>query len=71
VLPVDTLGKSIPWLPLDETAGPRVDYVGFNTVKPPFNSHLVRRAFAYSVDRQVLVDMMKRYGARMSCQPRI
>jgi ABC-type transport system substrate-binding protein len=61
VLPVDTLGEKIPWLPLDETARPRVDYVGFNTAKPPFNSPLVRRAFAYSVDRQVLVEMMKKY----------
>lgn len=63
VLPVDTLGKEIPWLPLDKTAAPLVNYVGFNTVKPPFNSPLVRQAFAHAVDRDVLVTMAKKYRA--------
>ena len=40
VLPVDTLGKSIPWLPMDESARPVTDYVAFNTLHPPFNSAL-------------------------------
>ena len=63
VLPLDTLGQGIPWLPLDTASSPAVNYVGFNTVKPPFNSALVRRAFAYSVDRDVLVEMATRYRA--------
>ncbi len=63
VVPVDTLGKSIPWLPLDKTATPGVNYVGFNTVKHPFDSSLVRRAFAYSIDREVIVGMARSYGA--------
>jgi len=46
---------------LDKTAKPGVNYVGFNTVKPPFNSSLVRQAFAYSIDREVLVEMAKKY----------
>ena len=61
VLPVDTLGKSIPWLPLDKTARPGVNYIGFNTLKPPFNSPLVRQAFAYAIDRDVLVEMAIKY----------
>lgn len=61
VLPVDTLGKTIPWLPMDETARPVIDYVAFNTLRPPFNSALVRRAFAHAIDRQVLADMAKKY----------
>jgi len=63
VLPLDTLGEGIPWLPLDNTSIPGVNYVGFNTVKPPFNSALVRQAFAYSVDRDALVEMAIRYRA--------
>ena len=64
VLPVDTLGKTIPWLPLDEAARPTVHYVAFNTTRPPFNSALVRRAFAYAVDRQVILDMAEKYKAK-------
>lgn len=64
VLPVDSLEKTIPWLPLDETARPVVHYVAFNTQRPPFNSALVRRAFAYAVDRQVLLEMAEKYHAR-------
>jgi len=60
-LPLDTLGKSSPWLPLDKTARPGVSYVGFNTLKPPFNNPLVRQAFAYAIDRDVLVEMAIRY----------
>ena len=64
VLPLDTLGKSIPWLPLDESARPTVHYIGFNTLRPPFNSAMVRQAFAYAVDRQVILDMAKKYKAK-------
>jgi oligopeptide transport system substrate-binding protein len=63
VLPIDTLGKNIPWLPMDETARPGVHFVGFNTLRPPFNSALVRQAFAYAIDRQIIVDMAKKYKA--------
>jgi ABC-type oligopeptide transport system substrate-binding subunit len=64
VLPVDTLGKGVPWLPLDENYRPVVQYVAFNTVKAPFNSATLRQALAYAVDRDVLIDMVKSYGAR-------
>jgi ABC-type oligopeptide transport system substrate-binding subunit len=37
--------------------------VGFNTLHPPFNSALVRQAFAYAIDRQVIADMAKKYKA--------
>jgi oligopeptide transport system substrate-binding protein len=42
---------------------PGVHFVAFNTLRPPFNSALVRQAFAYAVDRQVIVDMAKKYKA--------
>ncbi len=64
VLPVDTLGKTIPWIPLDENARPAVHSVFFNTLLPPFNSALVRRAFAHAIDRQVIYEMAEKYKAR-------
>jgi len=48
---------------------PAVNYVGFNTLKPPFNSALVRQAFAYSVDRDVLVEMARRYNPSRNPTP--
>jgi oligopeptide transport system substrate-binding protein len=60
VLPVDTLGKDIPWLPFDEN-GAGVYFVGFNTLRPPFNSALVRQAFASAVDRQMITEMAEKY----------
>jgi len=63
VLPLDTLGNSIPWLPVDETARPAVHLIAFNTQRPPFNSALVRQAFAYAVDRQVITEMAQKYKA--------
>jgi len=62
VLPIDTFNKSIPWLPLDENARPVTSYVAFNTLHPPFNSALVRQAFAHAIDRQVIADMAKKYN---------
>jgi len=64
VLPVDTLGDRNPWLPYDETAIPGVSYFAFNTQKPPFNSPLVRQAFAAAVDRQVVIDLYTKYGGK-------
>jgi oligopeptide transport system substrate-binding protein len=69
VLPLDTLGKSIPWLPLDKTGIPGVQYVGFNTLQPPFNSALVRQAFAHAIDRQVLIEMVRKYSAPNGLAP--
>lgn len=64
IVPVEELGTGIPWLPLDVSAVPIVHYIGFNTTKPPFNNPLVRQAFAYAVDRQVIVEMASRWYAR-------
>jgi oligopeptide transport system substrate-binding protein len=63
VFPLDTLGHSIPWLPTDKTIIPVVHFVGFNHLRPPFNSALVRAAFAHAIDRQVIYEMAERYGA--------
>ncbi|HQU37056.1 MAG TPA: ABC transporter substrate-binding protein, partial [Anaerolineales bacterium] len=65
VLPVDTLGISNPWLPLDKTARPGVSLVSFNTLKPPFNSSLVRQAFAHAIDRDVLVEIAIRFKSKI------
>lgn len=64
VLPVDTLGKNNPWLPLDKAATPGVNYLGFNTQKPPFNSALVRQAFAHAVDREPIAEKAKSFGTK-------
>ena len=62
VLQIDTYGNSIPWLPLDTTKRPSVEYIGFNTLKYPFNYVLVRQAFAYAIDRRVVAEMAIQYG---------
>lgn len=49
---------------MDETARPSVHYVAFNTHRPPFNNVLVRQAFAYAVDRKVILDMAEKYHAK-------
>lgn len=64
VLPVDTLGKNKPWLPMENSARPGTYYFYFNLSKPPFNSVLVRQAFAAAVDREALVDIAAQYGAQ-------
>jgi len=43
--------------------GPGVALIGFNTLRPPFNSALVRQAFAYAIDRQVTTEMAQKYKA--------
>jgi oligopeptide transport system substrate-binding protein len=64
VLPVDTLGKTIPWLPLDKYARPGTYFFYFNLSIPPFNNVLVRQAFAAAIDREALVEIAKKYAAR-------
>jgi ABC-type oligopeptide transport system substrate-binding subunit len=63
VIPIDEMAHSIPWLPMDTTVRPVVNFVGFNHLYPPFNSALVRQAFAHAIDRQVLYEMAERYRA--------
>lgn len=64
VIPLDSFGKSIPWLPTDKSAMPGTYFFYFNLEKPPFNSVLVRQAFAAAIDREALVEVAKKYGAR-------
>lgn len=64
LIPVDQLGGSYPWLPIDETARPSTYYFYFNFSKPPFDNGLVRQAFAAAIDRKVLVEIAKASGMR-------
>ncbi len=66
VLPLDSMASEMPWLPYDRSAVPSVYYFFFDVTKPPFNSALVRQAFASAVDRDVLVDItLDLYAGRM------
>jgi len=63
VLPIDSLGNDIPWLPLDRTRWPVVHIVTINNQLPPFDNPLVRQAFAASIDREVITEMAKKWYA--------
>lgn len=63
VIPISSLGTGIPWLPLDKTRWPAVHVVTFNTQLPPFDNPLVRQAFAASIDKEVIVEMARKYHA--------
>lgn len=63
VFPLESLGAEIPWLPLDSTKVPGVNFIAFNTMKPPFNSVAVRQAFSYAIDREKISEMVIKYGA--------
>ena len=63
VIPMDKFSSTIPWLPMDNTARPGVDYVGFNVKRAPFDNPLVRQAFTAAIDRQVLLDIVLRLGS--------
>jgi ABC-type oligopeptide transport system substrate-binding subunit len=64
VVPVEALGNTLPWLPLDKKATPGVNYVTFNLDKPPFDNALVRQAFTHAIDRQVIAEMANKYRAK-------
>jgi ABC-type transport system substrate-binding protein len=61
-LPLDMLGKSIPWLPMENTARPSSYYYLFNLSQPPFTNVLVRQAFAAAIDREAIVRIAKEFG---------
>lgn len=41
-------------------------YYGFNTLRPPMNNPLVRRAFSAAIDRQLLIDRVLRGGQEVA-----
>jgi len=61
VLPVDTFGRTLPWLPVDNNVRPGVNLVAFNIDIPPFDNARVRQAFAHAIDRQVIAEMAQTY----------
>ncbi len=64
VIPVEKLGKTYPWLPIDKSARPSVYYFYFNLNKPPFDNVLVRQAFAAATDREAIVEVAKEYKVK-------
>ncbi len=64
VLPLETLGQDIPWLPWDDSARLAAHVIHVNVLRPPFNSVLVRQAFAAAIDRQAIAAMAEKYGER-------
>jgi len=57
VVPIDSMAKEIPWLPLDEKAIPWTTFIGINSSVPPFDNPLVRKAFIQAIDRQRISDV--------------
>jgi oligopeptide transport system substrate-binding protein len=62
VYPIDTLARTIPWLPLEEE-GLRTGttYLVINMKRPPFNNPAVRQALAAAVDREALAELAVLY----------
>jgi len=68
IIPIDNLSQEIPWLPMDYTNVPMVNYLIFNTDKPPFDNRLVRQAFSYAIDRDQLA-VIAANGGRENVRP--
>ena len=64
VYPLSSLEDRVPWLPMNEDERPMSVYYGFNYDKPPFDNVQVRKAFAASIDKDVIVEMATRYKFR-------
>ncbi|MBN1304739.1 MAG: hypothetical protein JXA13_09920 [Anaerolineales bacterium] len=60
-LPLDSFNQGIPWLTYNEKEIPSVYYFGINLEMAPFNSVLVRKAFAASIDREAIIEIVDKY----------
>ncbi len=61
VIPIENMKPEIPWLPLNKEKIPGVAYLIFNLKSPIFEKMESRRAFAASIDKQVILDLAKRF----------
>ncbi len=60
-IPITSMKSEIPWLPMQNVARPGISYLGFNTVKPPFDNPIVRQAFVAATDRSAVVEIVNKY----------
>jgi ABC-type transport system substrate-binding protein len=63
-IPIETLGTSIPWLPLEKGSTPTTYFFVFNISKPPFDNSLVRQAFTAAIDQTALIDTVREIGVK-------
>ncbi len=61
VIPVDSLGNSMPWLPMNPDKVPMSVYYGFNFGSPVFKDALVRQAFSLAVDREEIAEEARHF----------
>lgn len=48
--------KENPLLTLESVTAMNIGYLGFNTIKPPFNNKLVRRAIAHAINKEAILN---------------
>lgn len=65
LIPIDQFANSIPWLEQDPRGPSFVQFLVFNINQPPFDDPLVRRAFAFSTDREGVASMIDDFGGNL------
>jgi serine/threonine protein kinase len=58
VIPIGRMTPGVPWLPIDAEAAPGTFWIDFNVEKAPFDNRKVRQAFAISLNRAVLTNVV-------------
>ena len=62
-VPIHTLARKIPWLPLDLSVLPGTEFIAFNSEDHPFNNKVVRQAFSYAVNREAIAQLVREYDS--------
>ena len=58
LIPIDRFANSIPWLEQNPRGPSYVQFLAFNINQPPFDNPLVRKAFAFSANREVVASLV-------------